>query len=79
MVSSQEWALAVLTCTSGNGFSLDELVYRTQEAFEREGRAGFVGLLLLVSEDGRVRWTARMPVVGAILMTVSAKVMAPRV
>jgi len=35
-------ALEVLTCTSEKGFSLDELVYRTRELFEREGLAGFV-------------------------------------
>jgi hypothetical protein len=31
---------------SENGFSLDELVIKTKELFDREGMAGFVGLLL---------------------------------
>lgn len=38
--------LTVSTKLSENGFSLDELVFKTKELFERRGIAGFVALLL---------------------------------
>ena len=33
--------LEVLSATSEKGFSLDELIFRTKELFEKEGLAGF--------------------------------------
>jgi len=39
-------ALKVSALLAENGFSLDELVLKTKELFDREGMAGFVGLLL---------------------------------
>lgn len=39
-------ALKVTALLSEKGFSLDELVLKTKELFDREGMAGFVGLLL---------------------------------
>ena len=38
--------LKVSALLSESGFSLDELVVKTKELFDREGMAGFVGLLL---------------------------------
>jgi hypothetical protein len=54
----------VLVAVSEEGFSLDELVYRTRELFESQGLPGFVGLVLrLVDEslciglvEGKSRW-----------------------
>jgi hypothetical protein len=43
--------LDVLAATSNEGFSLDELVYKTRELFEREGMAGFVGLILRLMDE----------------------------
>lgn len=43
--------LDVLAATSNDGFSLDELVYKTRELFEREGMAGFVGLILRLMDE----------------------------
>lgn len=44
-------ALEIVSAVSELGFSLDELVVKTKELFEREGMAGFVGLVLgLVDE-----------------------------
>lgn len=44
-------ALEIVSAVSETGFSLDELVVKTKELFEREGMPGFVGLLLgLVDE-----------------------------
>lgn len=34
-----------------NGFSLDELVVKTKEVFEREGMGGFIGLLLTLVDE----------------------------
>ena len=39
-------ALELAAVLAENGFSLDELVVKTKELFEREGMAGFVGVLL---------------------------------
>ena len=44
-------AMKVLSATSEKGFSLDELVFRTKEQFEKEGLAGFVGLILQLSDE----------------------------
>ncbi|KXB05182.1 hypothetical protein AKJ51_05275 [candidate division MSBL1 archaeon SCGC-AAA382A20] len=41
----------VLAATSDDGFSLDELVYRTHELFEKEGMAGFIGLFLHLVDE----------------------------
>jgi len=57
-------ALEVASSLSEKGFSLDELVVRTKELFEKKGMSGFLGLLLnLVDENlclglltGRGRW-----------------------
>lgn len=43
--------LEVLSATSEKGFSLDELVFRTKELFEKEGLAGFVGLILHQADE----------------------------
>jgi hypothetical protein len=59
-------ALEVVAAVSEKGFSLDELVFRTREVFEREGLAGFVSLVLqLVDEklcldlsQGKTQWNA---------------------
>lgn len=44
-------AMKVLSATSEKGFSLDELVFRTKELFEKEGLAGFVGLILKLVDE----------------------------
>jgi len=44
-------ALDVLSVVSESGFSLDELVCQTKELFEKEGLAGFVGLLLRLVDE----------------------------
>jgi hypothetical protein len=44
-------AMEVLSATSEKGFSLDELVFRTKELFEKEGLAGFVGLVLRLADE----------------------------
>jgi hypothetical protein len=43
--------MEVLIAVSENGFSLDELVFRTKELFEREGLSGFVSLILQLADD----------------------------
>jgi hypothetical protein len=43
--------MEVLSAVSENGFSLDELVFRTKELFEREGLSGFVSLILQLADD----------------------------
>jgi hypothetical protein len=43
--------MEVLSTTSENGFSLDELVLQTKELFEKEGLAGFVGLILNLVDE----------------------------
>jgi len=43
--------LEILGCVSDGGFSLDELVLKTKELFEREGMAGFVGLILSLIDE----------------------------
>ena len=43
--------LEVLSTISENVFSLDELVFRTKELFEKEGLAGFVGLILQLADE----------------------------
>lgn len=43
--------LDVLSAVSENGFSLDELVLRTKELFEKEGLSGFVGLILQLADE----------------------------
>jgi hypothetical protein len=60
--------LDVVSCLSEEGFSLDELVVRVRELFEREGMAGMIGLILrLVDElicrrlvEGEGPWRARL-------------------
>jgi len=42
--------LEVLGCLSEKGFSLDELVVKTKEVFEQDGMAGFVALLLMLTD-----------------------------
>jgi len=44
-------AMEVLSATSEKGFSLDELVFKTRELFEKEGLAGFVGLILHLADE----------------------------
>ena len=44
-------AMEVLSATSEKGFSLDELVFKTKEVFEKEGLAGFVGLILRLVDE----------------------------
>ena len=43
--------LEVLSATSEKSFSLDELVFRTKKLFETEGLAGFVGLILGLTDE----------------------------
>ena len=43
--------LEVLSAVSENGFSLDELVFQTRELFEKKGMAGFVGLILRLTDE----------------------------
>ena len=43
--------IEVLSATSGKGLSLDELVFRTKELFETEGLAGFVSLILHLTDE----------------------------
>jgi len=43
--------LDVLSCLAEDGFSLDELVIRTRELFEREGMAGLIGLILRLVDE----------------------------
>ena len=43
--------LEVLSAVSEKGFSLDELVFRTKELFEREGLSGFVRLILQLVDE----------------------------
>ena len=43
--------IEVLSAISEKGFSLDELVFRTKELFEKEGLAGFVGLILHLADE----------------------------
>ena len=43
--------LKVLSATSENGFSLDELVFQTRELFDKEGLPGFVSLILRLTDD----------------------------
>ncbi len=43
--------LEVLSALSENNFSLDELVFRTKELFEREGLSGFVSLILQLADE----------------------------
>jgi hypothetical protein len=47
-------ALEVLAAVAKDGFSLDELVYRTSDLFHRKGLPGFVSLVLQLVEDGLV-------------------------
>jgi hypothetical protein len=44
-------AMEVLSAVSENGFSLDELVFKTKELFEEEGLAGFVALILRLIDE----------------------------
>lgn len=44
-------AMEVLSVTSEKGFSLDELVFRTKELFEKEGLAGFISLILQLVDE----------------------------
>jgi len=44
-------AMEVLSAVSEKGFSLDELVFKTKELFEKEGLAGFVALILRLVEE----------------------------
>jgi hypothetical protein len=43
--------LEVLSATSEKGFSLDELVFKTKDLFEKEGLAGFVSLILCLADE----------------------------
>ena len=43
--------LEVLSAVSEKGFSLDELVFQTRELFEKKGMAGFVGLILRLTDE----------------------------
>jgi len=43
--------IKVLSAVSENGFSLDELVFQTRELFEKKGLAGFVGLILRLTDE----------------------------
>ena len=43
--------LDLVSCLSEDGFSLDELVIRTRELFEREGMAGVIGLILRLAGE----------------------------
>lgn len=44
-------AMEVLSAVSEKGFSLDELVFKTKELFEKEGLAGFVALILRLVDE----------------------------
>jgi len=44
-------ALKVLSAVSENGFSLDELVFRTKELFQKKGLSGFVSLILQLIDE----------------------------
>ena len=44
-------AMEVLSAVSEKGFSLDELVFQTRELFEKKGLAGFVGLILRLTDE----------------------------
>ncbi|AQQ08586.1 hypothetical protein L21SP3_01583 [Sedimentisphaera cyanobacteriorum] len=44
-------SLELISATSENGFSLDELVFRTKELFETEAMAGFVSLILQLIDE----------------------------
>ena len=44
-------ALETFNAISENGFSLDELVYKTKELFETKGMAGFAGLILHLIDE----------------------------
>ena len=44
-------AMEVLSAVSENGFSLDELVFKTKVLFEEEGLAGFVALILRLVDE----------------------------
>jgi len=44
-------ALEIVSAVSEAGFSLDELVVKTKELFEREGMSGFVGLVLSLVDE----------------------------
>jgi hypothetical protein len=44
-------AMEVLSATSEQSFSLDELVFKTKKLFETEGMAGFVGLILQLVDE----------------------------
>jgi len=43
--------LEILNATSENGFSLDELVYKTKELFTTVGMAGFASLILRMVDE----------------------------
>lgn len=44
-------ALEIVSAVSEAGFSLDELVVKTKELFEREGMPGFMGLVLALVDE----------------------------
>jgi len=44
-------SLEILNATSENGFSLDELIYKTKELFTTKGMAGFAGLILRMVDE----------------------------
>ena len=44
-------AMEMLSAVSENGFSLDELVFKTKELFAEEGLAGFVALILRLVDE----------------------------
>lgn len=44
-------ALEIVSAVSEMGFSLDELVMKTKELFEREGMPGFVGLVMELMDE----------------------------
>lgn len=43
--------MELLSATSEKEFSLDELVFKTKELFEKEGLAGFIGLILNLVDE----------------------------
>jgi len=43
--------LDVVASLAEDGFSLDELVIKTRELFEREGMAGLIGLILRLTDE----------------------------
>ena len=43
--------LEILGCVADDGFSFDELAVKTKELFEREGMAGFMGLILSLLDE----------------------------